>query len=203
VTEEDALAPPTWLHTTPTMVEITLAAGQHGDVIFGNVCLGAGGGLTLGFWSNKNGQKLENVADFTLLTSLNLKTANGSNQDFTGSLAQNKTTLNTFLLGATATNMANMLSAQLAAMELNVTHGFVPGSAIVAAPGCGNTGLNNQFITINDLMSAADAALAADGYTPAGDPNRAQQECLKNALDDANNNKNFVQGSPCTFSFGN
>ena len=207
VTEADALALPTWLHTTPTVVTITLTAGQHGDVIFGNACLGAGGGLTLGFWSNKNGQKLENAADFTALTALNLRTATGANQDFTGSLAANKTTLNTFLLGATATNMANMLSAQLAAMTLNVRHYTVSpafgvnGAAIVSAPGCGNTGLNNQFITINDLMAAADASLAAHPVTISASPDRTYQECLKNALDDANNNKNFVQGSPCTFSF--
>src|ERR1700675_2564536 len=119
VMEADPLSPPTWLHTTPTTVVITLGVGQHGDVIFGNVCLGGGtGALTLGYWSNKNGQKIETAADFTLLTSLNLRTATGGNQDFTGNLAQNKTTLNTFLLGANATNMANMLSAQLAAMEL-------------------------------------------------------------------------------------
>jgi hypothetical protein len=185
------------------VVTITLTAGQHGDVIFGNACLGAGGGLTLGFWSNKNGQKLENAADFTALTALNLRTATGANQDFTGSLAANKTTLNTFLLGATATNMANMLSAQLAAMTLNVRHAFVNGAAIVSAPGCGNTGLNNQFITINDLMSAADASLLAHPVTISASPDRAYQECLKNALDNANNNLNFVQGSPCTFSFGN
>jgi hypothetical protein len=202
--EADPLSPPTWLHTTPTTAVITLGVGQHGDVIFGNVCLGAGGGLTLGFWSNKNGQKLENAADFTALTALNLRTATGANQDFTSpTLKTNQANLNTFLLGATATNMANMLSAQLAAMTLNVRHAFVNGAAIVSVPGCGNTGLNNQFMTINDLMAAADAALLADGNTPAGDPNRVTQECLKNALDDANNNKNFVQGSPCTFSFGN
>jgi hypothetical protein len=203
VMEADPLNPPTWLHTTPTTVVITLGVGQHGDVIFGNVCLGAGGGLTLGYWSNKNGQKLENAADFTALTALNLRTATGANQDFTGSLAQNKTTLNSFLLGANATNMANMLSAQLAAMTLNVRHAFVNGAAIVSAPGCGNTGLNNQFITINDLMAAADAELLVHNVTTSGSPFRAYQECLKNALDNANNNLNFVQGSPCTFSFGN
>lgn len=212
VTESDALAPPTWLHTTPTMVSITLGEGQHGDVIFGNVCLGAGGGLTLGFWSNKNGNSLETASDFTLLTNLNLRTATGANQDFTSSvLKTNQATLNTFLLGASATNMANMLSAQLAAMELNVSHYGVPnkfgagvnGNAIVSAPGCGNTGLNNQFITINDLMAAANTELGLHSLTLSGSPFRAYQECLKNALDDANNNKNFVQSAPCTFAFGN
>ncbi|MEO7724793.1 MAG: hypothetical protein ABIU29_08930 [Chthoniobacterales bacterium] len=140
-----------------------------------------------------------------------MRTANGTDQNFTGSLAQNKTTLNTFLLGANATNMANMLSAQLAAMELNVSHygvankfgAGVNGAAIVSAPGCGNTGLNNQFISINDLMSAANTELGLHNLTTSGSPFRAYQECLKNALDDANNNRNFVQGAPCTFNFGN
>ena len=204
VMEANPVSPPTWLHTTPTTVVITLGVGQHGDVIFGNVCLGGGtGALTLGFWSNKNGQKIETAADFTLLTSLNLRTATGGNQDFTGSLAQNKTTLNSFLLGANATNMANMLSAQLAAMELNVAHGGVSGAAIVYAPGCGNTGLNNQFITINNLMAAANTELGLHGSTLSGSPYRAYQECLKNALDNANNNLNFTQSAPCDFGFGN
>jgi hypothetical protein len=192
-----------WHHTTPTEVDVTLVADDTQNVSFGNVCLGGGGGLTLGFWSNKNGQKLETAADFTLLTSLCLRTANGSNQDFTGSLATNKTALNKWLLSADAVNMAYMLSAQLTAMELNVSHGFVSGNALVYAGACGNTGTDSAYITINDLMTAANAALCADGYTPSGDPNRTTQECLKNALDDANNNKNFVEGSPCPFSFGN
>ena len=37
-------------------------------------------------------------------------------------LGQNKTALHDWLLNANATNMAYMLSAQLAAMELNVRH---------------------------------------------------------------------------------
>jgi hypothetical protein len=98
------------------------------------------------------------------------------------------------LLNATATNMAYMLSAQLAAMELNVEAGFVDGSAIVFSPELG-------FITIGDLMTAANSALGTDGLTLVGDPNRAAQEALKNALDAANNNTNFVQPEPCAFDF--
>lgn len=203
VMETQTAPPPTWLHTTSSTVVITVGAGEHGDVLFGNVCLGGGtGALTLGFWSNKNGQALETAADFTALTALNLRTATGANQDFTGSLAANKTALNTFLLGANATNMANMLSAQLAAMKLNVLHAKVTGNALVSAPGCGNTGLNNQFITITNLMAAADAELAVHAVTLSGSPYRALQECLKTTLDNANNNLNFVQSAPCTFNFG-
>jgi len=40
-----------------------------------------------------------------------------------------------WLVRASATNMAYALSAQLAAMQLNVRHNFVNGSALVYAPG--------------------------------------------------------------------
>ena len=206
---EDTPVETNWVHTTPISFQFTLAECDTGNVSFGNVCLGPGGGLTLGFWSNKNGQKLESCADFTLLTSLCLRNANGTNKDFAASCSSvgaNRTALNSWLLSANAVNMAYMLSAQLAAMELNVSHGFVSGSSLVYAPcliGTGTPGVNSLgFISITDLMTAANASLCAHGSTPSGDPNRAYQECLKNTLDDANNNKNFVQGSPCPFSFG-
>jgi len=44
----------------------------------------------------------------------------------------------------------------------------------------------------------ANASLGANGY---GSPARSYQEALKNALDAGNNNLNFVQTSPCAFSF--
>jgi hypothetical protein len=158
-------------------VQITVAAGETKTVDFGNVCLGGGtDARTIGFWSNKNGQNLETASDFTFLTGLCLRTATGGNQDFTSTLANNKTALNTFLLGATAVNMANMLSAQLTAMELNVRHSFVQGSALVHTGGCGNTGFDGSFITITDLMAAANAELCAHPYTPSGSPDRAHQE---------------------------
>lgn len=195
-----------WIHTTATDIDFDVDTGYTENVAFGNVCMGAGGGLTLGYWSNKTGQQLETRSDFTALTALNLVTAPGTAQDFTGTLAQSKTLLNQFLLGANTTNMANMLSAQLAAMKLNVLHSFVNGAAVVYAPGlftCGTvTGLNGLgFISVNDLMNAANQSLADHPLTQTGSPDRACQEALKNALDDANNNKSFVQPSPCVFSF--
>ncbi len=195
-----------WIHTTSTEVQVDLEMGNTENVTFGNVCTGAGGGLTIGYWSNKNGQRLETDSDFAALNALNLAKANGQAQDFTGTLTQNKTLLNQFLLGANATNMANMLSAQVAAMELNVLHGFVNGSALVYAPAlsaCGTAGLSSLgFISINDVMTAANQSLFDHPLTLAGSPDRACQETLKNALDDANNNKNFIQSAPCAFSFG-
>ncbi len=196
-----------WIHNTATEVEFDVDTGYTENVTFGNVCVGAGGGFTLAYWSNRNGQQLETRNDFAALTALNLVTGQGTAQDFTGTLTQSKTLLNQFLLGANTTNMANMLSAELATMKLNVLHGFVNGSALVYAPGlstCGTvTGLNSLgFISINDLMTAANQSLLDHPLTQAGSPDRACQETLKNALNDANNNKSFVQSSPCGFSFG-
>jgi hypothetical protein len=216
VMEASTVPPPTWVHTTPTSVDITLLAGQSGEVDFGNVCLGAGKALTLGFWSNKNGQSLEIVADFTLLTFLNLVNADGSPKNFTGTLTQNKDALNVWLLSATATNMAYMLSAQLATMELNTTHNSpkygvnVNPNALVYAPALLNpafpptAGLNALgFITVASLMTAANTILLPPGNLTVGASTlRSYEEALKTALDSANNNLTFTQSAPCDFHFG-
>ena len=192
---ESSPVQPTWHPTTDTSFDVTLLANDDKTVSFGNVCTGDGGGLTVGFWTNKNGQKLVSAADLAELVALNLRNANGS--DF------NPTTyaqLKTWLSNATATNMAYMLSAQLAAMKLNVFNGMVSGSDVIYAPGVIP---GDDFITVDQLMTAANTALGNDGYTPSGDPNRSLQEALKNALDKANqdNSTIFVQSSPCSFTF--
>jgi hypothetical protein len=171
-----------------TLTDSTGAAAQDVLVVTADsTVVRGGGGLTLGFWGNKHGQALIGADDLALLVSLDLRNANGSNFD-----PASKSALRTWLLKGTATNMAYMLSVQLAAMELNVHNGFVNAGALVYAPGCGNTGPGNGQITIGDLMAAANVALGVDGSTPSGDAHRAYQECLKDALDDANNNRNFV-----------
>jgi hypothetical protein len=186
-------------------VGIVLATDTR-DLDFGNVCLGPGGGRTLGFWSNKNGQATLNDApgglcpELALLNGLCLRNAAGGDADF----ACNYADFRNWLLSARATNMSYMLSAQLAAMELNVEAGFVNGGSFVFA-GANPAGCNvpvNQagFISVNTLMSDANSELCADGSTPAGDPHRACQEFKKNALDNANNNLNFVQSTPCAFT---
>ena len=140
------------------------------------------------------------MADRAMLAGLNLKQADGSDFDPSSYAA-----FRAWILGATATNMAYMLSAQLAAMELNVGHGMVSPGALVYAPclvGTNTPGANALgFITVGDLMGAANSSLGANGTTYAGDPMRSYQECLKTTLDNANNNLNFVQGAPCPFSF--
>jgi hypothetical protein len=151
---------------------------------------------------------LETAYDFTILNALCLKNPGGQDQNFNGTLAQQKTALHDWLLNANASNMANMLSAQLAAMVLNVLHTKVDGSKLVYGGDCakayqqsGQLPGSNGFITVNDLMTTANTELCAHGVTLSGSPFRAFQECMKTTLDNANNNLNFVQGTPCPFAF--
>jgi hypothetical protein len=183
-----------WIHTTAKIDSKEVANGGTTTISFGNVCLGPGGGLTLGFWSNKNGQALMNSTDLQhLRDDFCLRNADGSEFNPTTN-AQVKS----FLLGATATNMANMLSAQLIAMYLNVAHGFVSGNALVFAgsnpTGCSIPVNDNGFITVNTLIADAATELCTSPLVLSGNPERTCQEFKKTALDKANNNLNFVQG---------
>ena len=96
--------------------------------------------------------------------------------------------------------MANMLSAQLAAMKLNVLNGRVVGSSLIYAPGAVSAN-SLGFATVDAVLSEANTELGAHGQTLSGSAFRTYQQALKNALDDANNNKNFVQKNPCEFTF--
>jgi hypothetical protein len=92
--------------------------------------------------------------------------------------------LASWLQSARATNMAYMLSAQFAAMSLNVSVGYVDLDMHV------NSSLG--VITIRELLMRSLATLLLHPYTRAGSPWRSQQEALKNALDGANNNSNWI-----------
>jgi len=190
-----------WIHTTASSQLRTITLGQTTPVSFGNVCVGPGGGLTIGFWGNKNGQNaIANCTGgtagvMTFLSGLNLRNANGSNFD-----PANYSQFKNWLGSANATNMAYMLSAQLAAMELNVRCGGVAGGSLIYAPGT-NSANSAGFATVNAIMAEANTELGLHGLTTSGSPFRSYQEKLKNALDAANNNLNFVQATPCTYTF--
>ena len=182
-----------WQSTTATSVEVAFdGCSQTSDVLFGNLCLGPGGGLTHGFWSNKNGQDLIGSDDLAMLSALNLWQVGGKKAGNVPVAEFNPTTkaqVKTFLSTGNAVDMRVMLSVQLAAMELNVFNGKVSGGALVDGGSLGT-------INVNKLMNDANNALMI-GSTAT----RAELEALKNALDYANNNKNFVQSVPCAFSF--
>ena len=195
-----------WVATKATSYSFTVSCANPTNNFtndFCNYCKAPSGGLTLGYWSNKNGQAFITAADLCYLTSLPLRTANGGNFDpltpavaaacpslTSAQIATGKTTLNSLLLSANAVNMANMLSAQLAAMELNVRQGKVNGSAYTLCYGG----------TVNDLMVAARASLAANPVTTAAGATRTYQESLKNCLDALNNNGLLVSAVPCPFT---
>lgn len=195
-----------WVATTgKTVADIDVAPGECVTVMFGNLCLGGGGGHTPGFWSNKNGQAKMNdggtmVPELSLLSSLNLRDASGAHFN-----PATYASFRIWLLASEATNMAFKLSSHVAAMSLNVEAGFVGGGALVHAPQLlpfTPAGLNALgFISIGDLLTAANTELGLHGSTPAGNAFRAYQEALKDALDQANNNVNFVQPNPCPFTF--
>jgi hypothetical protein len=197
---ENSAREPNWVHTNSSQLECTLVEYDTMTVDWGNVSIGAGGANVAAFWASRDGQALTTLDDLAFMSSLYLRNAKGG--DFNPATTK---ALSNWLLRATTTNMAYMLSAQLAAMELNVRHSYVNGSALVYAPGLllyGTVGLNSAgFISINDLMAAAAAEIQAHALTASGSPDRAGQEALKDAFEDANNNKSFVQSSAGLFSF--
>ena len=186
---------PGWVATTPTSVNVVIEPDEIETVEFGNVCFAGGGGHTIGFWSNKNGQALVDAADLQALRDLNLRNADGTAFD-----PATYSQLKAWLSKATATNMAYMLSAQLAAMTLNVRNGFVDPAAVISAPGTTSADAND-LATVAEIMAEANGSLATYGSTPTGHAQRAHQEALKTALDNANNNLSFVQNQPCSYTF--
>jgi hypothetical protein len=192
-----------WKPTTATSGSVSVGTQDVAGPDFGNVCLGAGGGLTLGFWSNNNGlaamKKMPAYSTYPIgvdaqlafLRDLNLV----QNDKKMNGYAFNPTTskeFQTWLLKADATNMAYMLSAQLAAMELNVRSGKVSGSALIYAPGTASANANG-FATVASVMAEANDDLGINLTTVKAGPLRTHQEALKIALDKGNNNLNFVQ----------
>jgi hypothetical protein len=133
----------------------------------------APGGRTIGFWSNKNGQALITSADLQALQNLCVKNSAGT--DFNPTTAS---ALKSWLRGSNARNMASMLSAQLAATYLNVRHGFTDPNFVLEGT-----------LTVNDLITYANSLLCEDGMTAAGDAHRAEQERVKDILDEINNGK--------------
>jgi hypothetical protein len=176
--------------TAPDPVEVELAGTT--TVEFGNLCIGSGGGLTLGFWSNKNGEKLFNntSGSLTEMQNLNLKSVDKQGK----SIEFNPKTYSEFkswIIAANAINMDYMLSAQLAAMKLNVLSDKVTGSNYIWDKE------NSKGIEVNDLIDKANAALNDSTMS------RTDKEHLKNLLDRANNNTNFIlplQSAPYTFA---
>jgi len=197
--------PAGWIQTGNTIDQSTASAGSkvtlNGDktytvelasggtasgLNFGNVCeVNNGNGLTLGFWSNKNGEKILQAKDpewRELLNKSNLRQANGNL--FTipgGKFADAYKAFRTWILNATATNMSYMLSAPLAATQLDIAYNKLNGSDLVLDP-------KGNWVSINQVIADAIAFLATHGNTTAAGPDRELAEAYKNIFDHLNNN---------------
>jgi len=173
-------------------------------------CVYTPGGHTLGFWSNKNGQVLEDGADLCTLTALNLRTGNGAAYDplsaaicagtpTTAQINSARTGLSTWLLNADATSMAYMLSAQLAATQLSVLNGFTDPTVIVDVIG-GVRNINQEIAYANSLLANPIVGGTFNGLngsvTKTATALRAEQERVKNILDKINNGLSFTQPCP-------
>ena len=178
-----------WIRITTNPVNITLDNGDDETVTFGNYCLVPSGGLSKGFWTNKNGQALFNsnsIADLADLVTSNLRNAKGLSFDPT-----TYTQFKTWLGLANATNMAYMLSAQLATMKLNILHDLADPNAFYIPAGK----------TIGQIVTDANTSLGLYSITLSGIPQRVNQETLKNYLDALNNGASVIPTTPCFFSF--
>ncbi len=201
-----------WINTTPTSASLSLTTCVSPPTVrFGNVCLGSGStggnGGGLGYWTNKNGQSHITGGYLCELNTLCLRNADGSNFDpitgcpapSNGQVNTGKTSLKNWLLNATATNMAYMLSAQLAAVKLNVLNGYLDATRLIYAPGTLSANAAG-FATLNAVMAEANTLLCANPLINAGNILRTRAEALKNALEAASGNSNFVQLQPCTIT---
>ncbi|MCE5198937.1 MAG: hypothetical protein ABFD54_14415 [Armatimonadota bacterium] len=183
-----------WVSTCPEseMRYVELCNEPVIDMNFGNVCLGCGGGKTLGYWSNKNGQAAMACNWWKIYNSdgvLNCYPLSGL--PYTNASApylSDCSQIKTFLLNANAVDMQYMLAAQWLTMAINVRCEYVNPCSIVYT-GCCEDAIGSRFIQISDLLSM----VRLDGCNW----DRAKQECFKNVLDCANNNRNFVQPCPC------
>lgn len=173
----------------------TVELGEGGIVSglnFGNVCeIKNSNGLTLGFWSNKNGQAIlkANEAKWrSLVNSSNLRDAKGNlfTLSASDSFAKAYEKFRTWLLNATATNMSYMLSAQLISTELDIALNELNGKDLVKDPD------GDGWVSINHVVADAIAFLATHGNTTAAGPDRELAEAYKNIFDGLNNNTQAI-----------
>jgi hypothetical protein len=214
-----------WASTTATSGGVSVSSGAcHPGPNFGVVCTQPPtNGLTVGFWSNKNGQNILQAHDSawrTLLNGCNLRNPDGSSYQVPGgTFSTAYGNFHTYLTSISASNMANMLSVQLAATTLSVAYNNLSDSTGLVVPAClvtlsgsnvvkclklplmvgqastatcsgNNCASANGFITIGALRALAKASLGTDANTTKQTPQRGYQECLKALLDEVNNNGN-------------
>lgn len=170
-----------------------ISSTEFNTLRFGNVCLGGAGARDIGFWINKHGEEIVNnswLKDYLYfyMLWLNLYTADGMPFH-----PANYLELKTWMQRANSKNMAYMVSAQMAAMYLNLVTGLVDQTRPVYTPG-----IDNNFMYTWRLIDHVNKVLATNGYSVGDRSNHAMLESLKALLEQANSDLTFVQAKPCT-----
>ncbi len=157
------------------------------------------GGQAITFWDNAGNNVKVTAKDLTDLVNLNLVGASGSAFDPTS-----EANLQAWLQSANSSNISYWLSAQLATMELNVLVGYVSNNAVVYAGQLVQydtlmnpiIGLDSGgFITVGNLLAAANAALATTGVAGSSSFWQGYEQALAQVLQAANANSSFAQQS--------
>jgi hypothetical protein len=172
--------------TVGTMYVVSLGADPNSTT----------GAQAVSFWDNNHNARLITQADLMSLDGLNLVDQHGNPFD-----PKAVSSLRQWLQTPTNATASYQLSAQLAAMDLNVLTGYVQntdlvytGALLPYATTYGIAGLTSGgFIDVQSLMSAANAELGADPRALAGDPNQPYEAALAQVLQAANANTDFVQ----------
>jgi len=159
-------------------------------------------GRTPGFWHNKNGEALVKEsgdgANWTWLNTINaLPLVDGTKDGhYLADVALSKAgfgIISDFLVsGNNAKNMAQKLSQHVCAMQFNLLNGFADEDCLVFTGQNADCVGGEDTVEIGLVMQLAIESLEDFPYTPAGHEEREYQECLKNILDAANNNVNWV-----------
>lgn len=187
-----------WFQTSPTDSSgdpvNPAEVGESMHLEFGNYCLTGSNGKSLGFWGNPNGRRIVDASEgdyLELLSGLNLRDAQGAHFS-----PDSSNILSSWLRDANARNMANMLSAQLAAMALNVTHGFVEADAYDVVYGAK---VSQILDDANVLLS--DETCGDPCVTESGSALRPDQKVIKDTLDRLNNDGELIPVTSCDFTF--
>jgi hypothetical protein len=168
------------------------------DLTFGNRVPPPGGAHTKGYWHNQNGYATMNdagsiVPELQMLNALFLVRLDGSPADFnTANPSAGYADFSEWITnGSNGSNMASQLSSQLAAMKLNVEAGFVAGSQLIYAPGT-NSANSSGIAMLSDLLNEANLSLQAFPVTINASAARTHQTALASAIDNGNNNLNWI-----------
>jgi hypothetical protein len=177
----------------PGMATAKTSISLHSNAVTVTVspnCTNTGGGgqctqltnaLTLGYYSNKNGQATITSGDLSFLNGLVLVNASGNDTNFA-----NKAALANWLLNATAKNMSYMISAQLATLALNILHGLVNPSAVL----CDGTWAG---YSIGEIANLDEGFVSNYPVVLGGDANRMLGDSLQTITNEINNDLVTVQ----------